>query len=109
MEAITELRTHAQDAISHTQYLVTKQRDKNTKFRPFMKGQKVWLEGTNLKLTHPTTKLAPRRYGPFHIAQVLCYDTARGLQLCFPFFFHVSPSFPHVACRPPCMTPVDDM
>ena len=29
-----------------------------------------------------------------------CYDTARGLQLCFPFFFHVSPFPPHVACRP---------
>ena len=50
---------------------MTKQRDKNTKFRPFTQGQKVWLEGTNLKLTHPTTKLAPRRYGPFQIAQVL--------------------------------------
>ena len=50
---------------------MTKQRDKNTKFRLFVQGQKVWLEGTNLKLTHPTTKLAPRHYGPFHIARVL--------------------------------------
>ena len=68
---ITALRTHAQNAISHAQHLVTKQRDKNTKFRPFTKGQKVWLEGTNLKLTHPTTKLAPRHYGPFVISRVL--------------------------------------
>ena len=50
---------------------MTKQRDKNTKFRPFTQGQKVWLEGTNLKMTHPTTKLAPWRYGPFQIACVL--------------------------------------
>ena len=29
-----------------------------------------------------------------------CYDTAQGLQLCFFFFFHVSPFPPHVTCRP---------
>ena len=28
-------------------------------------GEQVWLEGRNLKTHHPTTKLAPRRYGPF--------------------------------------------
>ena len=50
---------------------MTKQRDKNTKFRPFTQGQKVWLEGTNLKLTHLTSKLAPRHYGPFKIAHIL--------------------------------------
>ena len=71
IETITELRTHAQNAILHAQTLVTKQRDKNTKFRPFIQGQKVWLEGTNLKMTHPMAKLAPRRYSPFRITQVL--------------------------------------
>ena len=30
-------------------------------------GDKVWLEGTNLKTTHPTAKLAPKCYGPFPI------------------------------------------
>jgi hypothetical protein len=50
---------------------VAKQCDKNTKFCPFTQGQKVWLEGTNLKLTHPMTKLAPRRYGPFQIMHIL--------------------------------------
>ena len=30
----------------------------------------------------------------------VCYDTARGLQLCFSFYFHVSPLPPHVACHP---------
>ena len=29
-----------------------------------------------------------------------CYDTARGLQICFLFSLHVSPFPPHVACRP---------
>ena len=71
IDDIMELQTHAQNAITHAQQLVTKQRDKNTKFCPFIKGQKVWLEGTNLKLMHPTTKLAPQRYSPFIITHVL--------------------------------------
>ena len=37
------------------------------KFVPFNIRDKVWLEGTNLKTTHPTTKLAPKQYGPFPI------------------------------------------
>jgi Chromo (CHRromatin Organisation MOdifier) domain len=40
-------------------------------FRPFIVGQKVWLEGTNLKTSHPTKKFAPKRYGPFPIADVI--------------------------------------
>ena len=27
----------------------------------------MWLEGKNLRTYHPTSKLAPRRYGPFNI------------------------------------------
>jgi Chromo (CHRromatin Organisation MOdifier) domain len=34
-------------------------------------GQKVWLEGTNLKTSHPTKKFAPKRYGPFPIMDVI--------------------------------------
>ena len=33
----------------------------------FQPGDLVWLEGRNLKIHHPTHKLAPRRYGPFPI------------------------------------------
>jgi hypothetical protein len=29
----------------------------------------VWLEGTNLRLPHQASKLAPKRYGPFQITQ----------------------------------------
>jgi hypothetical protein len=32
-------------------------------------GDLVWLEGTNLRLSHPTAKLAPKRYGPFKITK----------------------------------------
>jgi hypothetical protein len=33
----------------------------------FTVGQQVWLEGTNIKTTHPKAKLAPKRHGPFKI------------------------------------------
>ena len=33
--------------------------------------QQVWLEGTHLHTTHPTTKLHAKRFGPFKILEVL--------------------------------------
>jgi hypothetical protein len=37
----------------------------------FKEGDQVWLEGRNLHLDQPSTKLAPKRHGPFTIKQVL--------------------------------------
>src|SRR6266404_5693707 len=37
----------------------------------FQEGEHVWLEGWNIHTSHPTTKLAPKRYGPFPITKVL--------------------------------------
>jgi len=37
----------------------------------FQEGDQVWLEGRNIHMSHPTTKLAPKRYGPFPITKVL--------------------------------------
>src|SRR6266404_3060899 len=37
----------------------------------FKEGEQVWLEGRNIHMSHPTTKLAPKRYGPFPIIKVL--------------------------------------
>ena len=34
-------------------------------------GDKVWLKATNLRIPYPSRKLAPKRHGPFEIAQVL--------------------------------------
>ena len=34
-------------------------------------GDRVWLDGRNLKTDQPTSKLAPRRHGPFAISQVM--------------------------------------
>ena len=47
------------------------------KFTPYQKGDLVWLEGTNLKTTHPTAKLAPKRHGPFQILEHLSDVTYR--------------------------------
>jgi hypothetical protein len=43
----------------------------------FEEDEQVWLEGRNLKTHHPTTKLAPRRYGPFKVAAKLSPVTYR--------------------------------
>ena len=43
----------------------------SSKFCPWKSGDKVWLEGRNLKLYYPFKKLAPRREGPFKIIQVV--------------------------------------
>ena len=42
-----------------------------SKFVPWKVGDKVWLEGKNLRLHYPMRKLAPKREGPFEITQVV--------------------------------------
>ena len=42
-----------------------------SKFTPWKVGDKVWLEGKNLRLHYPTRKLAPQQEGPFEISQVI--------------------------------------
>ena len=42
-----------------------------TGFKPYQTGDKVWLEGCNLHTTHPSSKLAPRRYGPFTVTRAV--------------------------------------
>jgi len=41
---------------------------KETKYTPLKENDKVWLEGTHLKLPYDTMKLMPRWYGPFRVA-----------------------------------------
>jgi RNase H-like domain found in reverse transcriptase/Integrase zinc binding domain/Chromo (CHRromatin Organisation MOdifier) domain len=43
---------------------------RQSKFVPFEKGQKVWLDMRNLKMNHHK-KIAPKREGPFEIDEVL--------------------------------------
>jgi hypothetical protein len=44
-------------------------KQKQSKFTPFEKNQKVWLDTRNLKISHK--KIAPKREGPFEIDEVL--------------------------------------
>ena len=57
--------------LKHAQELLTKQ----VKFTPYSIGQKVWLEGSHLKTSQPTTKLHAKRYGPFIITHMVSYTT----------------------------------
>ena len=64
---IEEICKKAYDAILHSQMLSSK----DTNYRPFKEGEKVWLDAKNLHTTHPTHKLRAKRYGPFQIAKKL--------------------------------------
>ena len=61
-------------ARKHAQELMTKAQKSwvNNKDMPKLQvGDQVWLEGRHLHTNQPTTKLAPRRHGPFPITQVM--------------------------------------
>jgi hypothetical protein len=73
-EHLMEIRRRAQDAVRHAQRLIILQgeRKRGKKgFQPYQIGDRVWLEGMNLKLSHPSHKLADRRYGPFRVSKVI--------------------------------------
>jgi len=50
----------------------------------------VWLEGQNIHISHPTAKLAPKRYRPFPITKVLGLVTC---QLHLPEQWGIHPVF----------------
>ena len=56
----------------------------------FTIGDQVWLEGTHLKLLHQSTKLAPKRYGPFMIMKQINPVT---YQLILPATWQIHPMF----------------
>ena len=71
-ERITELQKARDEALAAHELARQVMKDRITsKFVPFKKGQKVWLEGKNLTLSYTTRKLAPKREGPFEITEVL--------------------------------------
>ena len=66
MQQMKQARQDAKEALKKAADL-----EVPTHFEPYQLGDKVWLEGHNLTTTHPTAKLAPRRYGPFTITRVI--------------------------------------
>src|SRR5579863_5683427 len=69
LDCISQLCQEVELNIKHVQELVIKQ----SKFKPFLEGQKVWLDSTHLKTTHPVTKLCPKRYGPFTVTKKISH------------------------------------
>jgi hypothetical protein len=57
---ISQARKDAAEAMRRSQAL-----EVPSNFIPYNIGDCVWLEAKNLNTTHPSAKLAPRRYGPF--------------------------------------------
>ncbi len=66
LERIKESRTAALEALCKS----TERQEGNAAphFKEYQPGDKVWLEGTNLKRIEGIPKLSPRRYRPFELA-----------------------------------------
>jgi hypothetical protein len=63
---ITQARKDATESLCKSQAL-----ELPSSFVPYRKGDLVWLEGKNLHTTHPSAKLAPRRYSPFLVTDTI--------------------------------------
>jgi len=63
MKLINNAREQAQEALKQTQATMIKE----TRFKEFEIGQKVWLEGKNIKRPYDSPKLSPKQYGPFRV------------------------------------------
>ena len=73
-EHLMEVWHKAQKAVRHAQHLIILQGERKQgkrTFKPYQIEDRVWLEGNNLKLSHPSSKLANRCYGPFRVSKVI--------------------------------------
>ena len=71
LDHISQIHQEVELNIKHAQELAIK----GSKFKPFVTNQEVWLDATNLKTTHPITKLCPKHYGPFKVTKVIFHVT----------------------------------
>ncbi len=99
LEQILEARRAAQAAITHAQ----SQYKDSPCFKPYSEGDKVWLDARNLKMMHPTFKLAPKRYGPFPITRKILATT---YALKFPPQWCIHPVFHALLLMPYKETPI---
>jgi hypothetical protein len=67
LEQYNEARRKAQELMRRTQQSWVRHRDTPK----YQVGDQVWLEGRHLCTNQPTTKLAPKRHGPFKVIQVM--------------------------------------
>jgi Chromo (CHRromatin Organisation MOdifier) domain len=92
-EWLKQVRKQAQVTIQATQQLLT-QRGQRKKGQCHYCGyaveDQVWLEGINLKITHPKAKLDTKRYGPFPITKEISPVV---FQLALPPQWHIHNMF----------------
>ena len=67
LEQFKQAQKHAQELMIKAQKSWVKHKDTPK----YQVGDQVWLEGRHLHTNQPTTKLAPRRHGPFKVIQVM--------------------------------------
>ena len=99
LEQVQEARRAAQAAITHAQSLYKD----SPRFQAYQEGDKVWLDARNLKTTHPTFKLAPKRYGPFLITRKISATT---YALKLPSQWRIHPVFHASLLMPYKETPI---
>ena len=87
LQQVTETRRQALDSIRKAQELLT---HSPSHFTPYQEGDQVWLEAKNLHTSHPSTKLAPQRYGPFPVTKAVSQTC---FQLKLPPQWKVRPVF----------------
>jgi hypothetical protein len=69
---IKELERAREEALAAHELACQLMAQRSTKgYKPFTKGEKVWLEAKNLKIGYASRKLAPKREGPFEIEEVM--------------------------------------
>ncbi len=75
LEKIKESRTATLEAL----HKVQERQEGNTTphFKEYQPGDKVWLEGTNLKRIEGIPKLSPRQYRPFEVATKISHIAYR--------------------------------
>ena len=69
VEQFKEARQRAQELMRRAQESWVKHRN----MPRYHVGDQVWLEGRHLRTNQPTAKLAPRRHGPFKVAEVMSH------------------------------------
>jgi hypothetical protein len=100
LKALDQIRREVSAALQVASE-VMKRKGPSAPSQKFVVDQQVWLEGTNVKTTHPKAKLAPRRHGPFKILST----TPTNSRLKLPPSWRIHPVFHNSLLTPYKETP----